>query len=242
MKRQKLQLASGDAEILSVDLKEFMADTLRRRILSMELAPSAVVDEGALSEEFGLSRPPVRELMRQMAAEGYLELEQNRPARVSPMSYQALRSFCQAAPVIYVATTQLAAINATAQDIQRLKDIQANFREAIEQKDVQSRVLFNDQFHHEIGKIANNTYLMPSLRRVLLDHARLGMIFYRTPSPGQIIDDVEETVNQHDEIIAAIAARDLEAAGDIVRRHMDQSRKHMSEYVVPDSLNVPIQI
>lgn len=54
----------------SIDRKAVLGEALRRRILSMELAPGAVVDELALCDEFGLSRPPVRELMRQMAAEG----------------------------------------------------------------------------------------------------------------------------------------------------------------------------
>ncbi len=56
------------------DRKAVFAEALRRRILSMELAPGAVVDELALCDEFGLSRPPVRELLRQIAAEGYIEL------------------------------------------------------------------------------------------------------------------------------------------------------------------------
>src|SRR5262252_4099914 len=100
MPKPKLQLAAADTESgPSGDRKNVMAETLRRRIVSMELAPGAIVDELALAEEFGLSRPPVRELMRQMAAEGYLELEPNRPARVSPMSYQSLRSFFLAAPL-----------------------------------------------------------------------------------------------------------------------------------------------
>lgn len=51
------------------DRKAVLGDALRRRILSMELAPGAVVDELALCDEFGLSRPPVRELLRQIAAE-----------------------------------------------------------------------------------------------------------------------------------------------------------------------------
>src|SRR5262249_42200708 len=156
------------------------------RIVGMELAPGAVVDELALSEEFGLSRPPVRELMRQMAAEGYLELEPNRPARVSPMSYQSLRSFFLAAPLIYVATTQMAANNETSEDIERLQQIQALFRASIEANDLQARVLHNDEFHFEIGRIARNAYLMPSLRRVLIDHARLGKIFYRSPTTSDM--------------------------------------------------------
>ncbi len=70
-----VQPTTGDAPL---DRKGVLADALRRRILSMELAPGAVVDELAMCEEFGLSRPPVRELLRQIAAEGYIELEANR--------------------------------------------------------------------------------------------------------------------------------------------------------------------
>jgi DNA-binding GntR family transcriptional regulator len=243
MSRQKLQLATADADNgASTDRKNVLAETLRRRIVSMELAPGAVVDELALSEEFGLSRPPVRELMRQMAAEGYLELEPNRPARVSPMSYQSLRSFFLAAPLIYVATTQLAAGNATPEDIELLKQIQARFRQAIEEKDTQSRVLHNDQFHFEIGRIARNTYLMPSLRRVLIDHARLGKIFYRAPATDDMQKDLEKATEQHDQIIEAIARRDAQGAGELVRAHMELSRRRMTEYVIPEGLNVAIQL
>jgi len=242
MSRQKLQTASPDAESGgSADRKNVMAETLRRRIVSMELAPGAVVDELALSEEFGLSRPPVRELMRQMAAEGYLELEPNRPARVSPMGYQSLRSFFLAAPLIYVATTQLAASHATAEEVERLKAIQAQFRTAIEENDLQARVLQNDAFHFEIGRIARNAYLMPSLRRVLIDHARLGKIFYRSPATSDMQHDLETAVTQHDEIIEAIAQRDAQRAGELVRSHMELSRRRMAEYVIPEGLDVPIQ-
>ncbi|WP_412024423.1 GntR family transcriptional regulator [Burkholderia cepacia] len=242
MSRQKLQTVAPDVDSGgSVDRKNVMAETLRRRIVSMELAPGAVVDELALSEEFGLSRPPVRELMRQMAAEGYLELEPNRPARVSPMGYQSLRSFFLAAPLIYVATTQLAASHATPEEVERLKAIQAQFRTAIEENDLQARVLHNDAFHFEIGRIARNAYLMPSLRRVLIDHARLGKIFYRSPTTSDMQKDLEKAVEQHDEIIDAIAQRDPQRAGELVRSHMELSRRRMAEYVIPEGLDVPIQ-
>ena len=95
------------------DRKAVLAEALRRRILSMELAPGAVVDELALCDEFGLSRPPVRELLRQIAAEGYIELEANRAPRVAAMNHDSLHSFFVAAPLIYIATTQLAATNAS---------------------------------------------------------------------------------------------------------------------------------
>jgi DNA-binding GntR family transcriptional regulator len=232
---------SKNGEDAPVDRKQLLSEVLRQRILSMELAPGAVVDEVALSEEFGLSRPPVRELMRQMAAEGYIELEPNRPARVSPMSYHSLRSFFLAAPLLYVATTQLAAIQATAEDVDRLKEIQKHFLNAIAQRDTEARVLWNDRFHHEIGKMARNVYLMPSLRRVLIDHARLGKTFYRSSTTGDMQRDLEKAAAQHDQIIAAIACGDADKAGEIVREHMEISRRRMTEYVVPEGMDVPLQ-
>ena len=122
------------------DRKAVLGDALRRRILSMELAPGAVVDELALCDEFGLSRPPVRELLRQIAAEGYIELEANRAPRVAAMSHDSLHAFFLAAPLIYIATTQLAATHASEAEIETLKAIQEDFRKAIEEKHVENRV------------------------------------------------------------------------------------------------------
>ena len=236
MKELDLQ-ASSD---MPVDRKAVLGVALRRRILSMELAPGAVVDELALCDEFGLSRPPVRELMRQMAAEGYIDLEANRAARVSSMSYQSLRSFFLAAPLIYIGNTQLAATHATPSEIAELKRIQTFFREAIEEKDVEKRVLYNDEFHLHIGKMAHNVYLMPSLQRLLIDHARLGKIFYRHPTSVDMQEDLHLAADQHDEIITAIENHDPALAGEIVRAHLELSRRRMSEYAAPEGLNVAI--
>jgi DNA-binding GntR family transcriptional regulator len=224
------------------DRKSALGEALRHRILNMEMRPGSVVDELALAEEFGLSRPPVRELMRQMAAEGYIELETNRPARVSSMNYQSLRSFFLAAPLIYIATTQLAATNATPEDVESLRKIQRRLKLAIDENDVDSRVLCNDQFHLEIGKMAQNDYLMPSLRRLLIDHARLGKMFYRHPAAGRMAQDMEDAVDQHEQIIDAIARHDAVTAGELVKAHWELSRARMAEYAVPEGVNVPIGV
>lgn len=222
------------------DRKGRLDDALRKRILSMELAPGAVVDELTLAEEFGLSRPPVRELMRQLAAEGYLELEPNRPARVSAMSHHSLRSFFLAAPMLYVATAQLAAGNATAAEIERMKQIQRRFRQAIDDGNTLERVRQNDRFHYEIGLAAHNEYLMPSLRRLLLDHARLGMTFYRDPPSADMAESLAVAVEQHDQIIEAIERHDTDGVAELMRAHMDLSRRRMAEYAAPEGIDVPL--
>ncbi len=120
------------------------------------------------------------------------------------------------------------------------QQIQQQFRDAIEKNDVENRVLYNDAFHLQIGKMAHNPYLMPSLRRILIDHARLGKIFYRHPTTNDMEEDLDKAASQHDEIIDAIERHDASAAGEIVRAHMDLSRRRMTEYVAPIGVEVPL--
>ncbi|MGB8286657.1 GntR family transcriptional regulator [Rhizobium ruizarguesonis] len=227
------------SEIGSPDRKVNLSLTLRRRILTMELPPGAVLDEVALSEEFGLSRPPVRELMRQMAGEGYIELEANRAARVSSMSYQSLHDFFLLAPMIYITANKLAAENRTRGQLDLLKQMQQSFRKAVDNCDVEGRVFYNDQFHRQIGEMAHNVYLVPSLRRLQIDHARIGKVFYKHPNTPRMQEELELATQQHDEMIEAIGKRDPDAAGELARLHLELSRRNMAMYAAPEGLETP---
>lgn len=80
--------------------KSGLYEHLKSSILTLSLVPGEDLDEATLSEEFHLSRTPLREVFRQLAGEGYVELRKNRGARVSGMSYTTLRDFFLAAPMI----------------------------------------------------------------------------------------------------------------------------------------------
>ncbi|WP_232471036.1 GntR family transcriptional regulator [Caballeronia hypogeia] len=109
------------------DRKAALGQVLRHRILTMKLAPGSTLDELAITEEFGLSRPPVRELMHQMSAEGYIELQANRAPRVASMDYKRLRDYFPAAPLVFISTVKLAAEHATRAGVEHLKAIHDSF-------------------------------------------------------------------------------------------------------------------
>ncbi|MDO3436124.1 GntR family transcriptional regulator [Rhizobium sp. CBN3] len=228
-----------NTETAGPDRKGSLELALRRRILTMELPPGAVLDEVALSEEFGLSRPPVRELMRQMAGEGYIELETNRAARVSSMSYQSLRDFFLLAPMIYITANKLAAENGTKAELEALKEIQRAFRKAVDDCDVEDRVFQNDRFHRQVGEMAHNVYVVPSLRRLQIDHARIGKIFYKHPNTPRMQEELELAAQQHDEMIEVIERRDAEASGELARLHLELSRRNMAMYAAPEGMEAP---
>lgn len=218
-----------------LDRKALMLAELRRRVLTMALAPGADLDEVGLAQEFGLSRPPVREILRQLVGEGYVELRPNRGARVSAMTHSTLRNFFLVAPMIYGAVTRLAARNAKSRQIEALKAVQAEFRAALEQGRIADRVFLNDRFHVLTGEMADNVYLEPSLRRLLIDHARIAATFYQ-PRTARMHENLTAAARQHDGIIEAIEAGDEEKAESLAVAHWELSRSMIELFARPKGL------
>ncbi|WP_349974962.1 GntR family transcriptional regulator [Pseudomonas sp. WHRI 8519] len=216
-----------------------LAEALRYRILSMELAPGVVVDELRLCEEFGLSRPPVRELLRQMAAEGFVELETNRAPRVTAMGHETIHSFFLVAPLIYCAMAQLAAKRASNPEIEVLRGILVDLRRAVAANDYMRKIFLSNELHVQIGQIASNHHLMPSLRRLLIDHTRLNKFFYSHPSVDGG-EDMKLACDQHELVIDALEARDPAKAGEAARAHLELSRQRMVDFTSPFPIEVAL--
>lgn len=214
-------------------------EDLRRKVLTEVLEPGIYLDEVELSEIYDISRPPLREVLRQLAGEGYVVLHENRGAQVAPMTHKTMRNFFVAAPMIYAATTRLAAENATAAQIKRLKETQWQFRQAIKSGDAAERALGNERFHSIIGEMADNEYLTPSLRRLLIDHTRIGMTFYN-PRKLHLAPQRELAADQHDMFIDLIEAGDADAASDLAIAHWELSRAQIESFVSPESLSLPL--
>ena len=221
--------------------KQALYDDLRDAILTLGLKPGADLDEASLSEEYGLSRTPLREVLRDLAGDGYTQLAQNRGARVSDMSHTTLRDFFLTAPMIYGAVLRLAAQNATPAQIVELKDSQQAFKAALKSGSARDRALANNLFHHITGEMADNVYLTPSFNRLLIDHARISMTFYR-PLDDRMAENVATASAQHDAIIGAIEARDDGAAAALAADHWALSRDQIELFVMPEALDAPLGV
>ena len=214
-------------------------EDLRRRILTQDLAPGDYLDEAALSQRYEISRPPLREVLNQLAGEEYIVLHENRGAQVAPMTHKTMRNFFVAAPMIYSAVSRLAALNATAAQIMQLKDTQLLFRAAIRDGNTEERALLNLRFHVIIGEMADNEYLAPSLRRLLIDHTRIGMTFYN-PRNGSLAEERAEAADQHDRLIALIETGDDEGAAAVAIAHWELSRAGIESFVTPQGMQIPL--
>lgn len=212
---------------------------LRRQVLTQELEPGTYLDETLLAEAHGLSRPPLREVLRELAGEGYVVLHPNRGAQVAPMTHKTLRNFFTVAPMVYAAVSRLAAEHARPEQVARLKTVQLEFRTAIRAGDVAERALTNERFHAIIGEMADNIYLAPSLRRLLIDHTRIGMTFFNAREPA-LSREREIAADQHDTLIALIEAGDADGAASLTVAHWELSRAQIERFVTPQGMHIPL--
>lgn len=219
--------------------KAICLDDLRRRILTLDLEPGSYLDETQIAEHYAMSRPPLRELLRQLSGEGYVNLHENRGAQVAPMTHKTMRNFFVAAPMIYAAINRLAAQHATTAQIMALKDTQLLFRAAIRDSDAAERALMNERFHAQIGAMADNEYLAPSLRRLLIDHTRISMTFYNPRNP-RLAEQRAVAADQHDAFIDCFEAGDADTAADLAVAHWELSRAEIESFVTPETMTIPL--
>ena len=219
--------------------KQRLLADLKRKVLTLEFEPGVGLDETKLSQEYGISRTPLREVFRQLAGEGYIQIRDNRGAIVSPMTHENMRDFFMTAPLIYASIGRLAAQNARPKQIEELRKVQASFRKAVEEDSVGDMVYWNDRFHFTIGQMADNQYLMPSLQRLLIDHARIGQTFWRART-AEMRERIAAAADQHDRFIEVIEAGDEEATVALTLEHWALSRDHMEMFVRPDPLPIDV--
>lgn len=215
----KLSQSANTSNVAPEDRKAVFIDELCRRVLSMGLAPGAALDELALVKEFGLSRPPIREVFRKIAAEGYIVLEANQAPRVTLLSHTALRDFFHAAPLVYDATMQLAARNSTPETVANLREIQNHYRAGLA-GNVDELLYLVDELYIELGNIANNGFLLPSLRRLLIDHARLEKAWHLSLTQRDSLRMRRIVCKLHDQIVDAIEEHNQRRVSHLVQRWM----------------------
>lgn len=224
---------------MMVNPKQLCHEALVNRILSLDIEPGSVLDETLLSEEYGLSRTPLREVFQKLAGEGYLTLEEKRGAKVSSMEVANMRNFFQSAPMIYAAVARLATENATQVQISELKDAQRWFRKASEDGETRDMAMLNHKFHKLVNEMAGNPYLSPSLNRLLIDHTRMSQLFYKPVNSKERLL-VWKACDQHDGMIEAIENSDPGKIVQLTLEHWELSRDRIEKFVRPDPLDTDL--
>src|SRR5579875_3068176 len=198
---------------------------IREQIVGGERQRGARIHQEDLAEELGVSRTPVREALRRLAAEGLVEMRTNRGARVADVGTADMRAAYEARLVIEPGAARLAAAGAQPSALAAMRGALAAQRRAIPH--VARSFEANRQFHIALVRAAGNEFLLQFVARLWV--ARIGEVIYERQSetPERMGLDADE----HEQILAAIEAGNARRAEALTRRHVADAMRRSLDFL-----------
>ncbi len=195
-------------------LHDEAADRLRELILSGELEPRSRINEMALCARFSISRTPLREAIKLLAAEGLLELLPNRGARVAAISDVEIDEIIEVVAALEGAAGELACHHITPRELESLTVLTADMVEAWRQKDYPRYFLRNADIHTGIMAAARNPCLQTVYNSVSGRVQKARYSAHKTPPQWH------QAIQDHERMLELLARRESDALGQLLRDHL----------------------
>ena len=214
------------AEIISIPrqvLHQEVAVRLRQRIVEGQLAPGAKLNERELAELLNVSRTPLREALKMLAAEGLVELLPNRGAVVAQMSAQDVADTFEVIAGLEGQSGELAAQRITEAELAEIRALHYEMMAAYTRRDLPTYYRLNAQIHTQINAAARNPVLAQTWRTV---NARLQALRFRSN-----FDEAKwkRAVKEHERMVELLAARDSAGLRALLVEHLMHKRDAVLE-------------
>jgi DNA-binding GntR family transcriptional regulator len=192
-------------------LYEEVAELLRQRIFQRELEPGSWIDELKLAEEYGISRTPLREALKVLAAEGLVTMKVRRGAYVTEVSEKDLADVYHLLSLLESDAAGVVAERATNDELAELQTLHDALEAAVAERD--RFFALNEQFHMRVLELARNRWreqMVADLRKVMKLNRHNSLL-----KTGRI----EESLAEHRAIVQALTQRNAALAVQRMREH-----------------------
>jgi DNA-binding GntR family transcriptional regulator len=199
----------------SVSIGDELYEKLRAAIISGEIPPNSRIVETDISEQYEVSRTPVRQALQRLKQAGLLR-EAARALVVSEPSTEELKEYCAVRDQLESLAAQLAASGRTELDLILMEELQTLFAKAID-GDLGEVVRLNHEFHNAVWEASRNRFLQEQLTNV---RGLIERIDNTTLDTGE---RQRQALEEHREIYDALSARDEEQARLATLRHFNRA-------------------
>ena len=192
-------------------LYEEVAELLRQRIFSRELAPGSWIDEMKLAEEYGISRTPLREALKVLAAEGLVTMKVRRGAYVTEVSEKDLSDVYHLLSLLESDAAGVVAQHASDAQLAELQSLHKQLEAAAGNRE--KFFAINERFHMRLLEIAGNRWrdqMVADLRKVMKLNRHNSLL-----KSGR----VKESMLEHRAIVDALVRRDPKSAVKKMQEH-----------------------
>lgn len=200
----------------------FVYADLRARILSLELAPGAHLDEAGLVEDYGVSRTLVREALIRLGSSGLAVLLPNRGARVAPIEVAGLSEFFEALDLCERSVAHWAALRRQEADVEAISCARRAFEAAAASGGSAELNTANLAFHLAIARAADNSHIAGAYARLLEEEVRVRWLSFGVSSSaaGAAEEHTARAVADHRALETAIRDGDAIASQETAAAHV----------------------
>jgi DNA-binding GntR family transcriptional regulator len=215
-------MAASQLGMLSrVPLRDQAFEVLRNLVITGDLPSGDRINEADLAARLGISRGPLREAIQRLAAEGFVEFQQNRGAFIKTFTIDDLRQMYEAREVIEVTAARYAATRATDDGVAQLQDLLHSV-DTVLRTDTTGAYPVEFDLHQMVLELCGNPYLQRA-GTDLQNQVRLARI-----KSGSSPERARIALTEHQAIIAAIADRDADRAGQAMSDHIRGSLANLT--------------
>ena len=207
-------------EAVPVSLHVGLLIKVRDHIVEGHLADGARIPERALCTLFGVSRTPLRETLKVLAAEGLVELLPNRGARIRPLSETDVSELFDVVGGLEALAGRLACEQITDPELAAIERLHHAMYACYLKRDMHAYFGLNQEIHHRIVEASRNATLRTTYASVAsrVRRVRYGANFARNRERWG------EAMREHEAILDALHRRAGEELGDVLFRHLRNKR------------------
>jgi DNA-binding GntR family transcriptional regulator len=197
----------------AVSLADQAFSAIRELIVTLELAPGAVINERELTEQLAIGRTPVREALRRLAQEKLVEVYPRRGIFVTSIDVRDLARLCEVRAVLEPEAARLAAERCTQADLDALSDLD-NELSARRRRDDRALIDLDQRIHRTIYRCTHNHFLEATLDEYYALALRIWMLALEETG------ELQAAVLEHGSLLDAIGLGKGELAAQIMRDHV----------------------
>ena len=209
------------AEILSIPraaLHGQVTHRLRQMLVENQIQPGAKLNERALCEGLNVSRTPLREAIKTLAAEGLVELLPNRGAVAASLSVEDVVHTFEVMACLEAQSGRMAAERITDQELAEIKALHFEMLAAFTRRDLSNYYRLNAAIHRAINAAAKNPILTATYEQV---NARLQALRFKS---NQDEEKWKCAVKEHEQMIDALDKKDAQTLQDVLLKHLNNKR------------------
>ncbi len=218
-------------------LSEQAYEMIRQRIVTLKLAPNAVVDEGRLQEELNLGRTPIREALKRLELERLVNIIPRRGIFVTPINLTDLQRLYEMRLTLECLATELASKRGTAVHWQEMAHVleQVNTLHDITPEQL---IIIDDQCHRIIYQAADNQFLEQTL--MALYPLSLRMWNVALAKLGDKKENVVkyEHIVEHEQIMIALKEGATEESVSLMHQHIEAYQEYIKSAILGKTMQL----